>query len=49
MICQMRSLESKQEKSANETINTQRTKEEIEILQKMIKTLKKRNKKPTVA
>ena len=49
MICQMRSLESKQEKLENKTINTQRTKEEIEILQKMIKTLQKRNKKPTVA
>ena len=49
MICQMRSLEPKHEKLENEAINTQRTKEEIEILQKMIKTLKKRSKKPTVA
>ena len=49
MICQMRSLEPKHEKLENEAFNTQRTKEEIEILQKMIKTLQKRNKKPTVA
>ena len=47
MICQMMSEGVQHRKLNNQIINAQRTKKEVEILQKMINTLKKLNKKPT--
>ena len=47
MICQMMSVKSEHNKLKIEAVNRQRTQEEIKILQKMIATLKKHNKKLT--
>lgn len=47
MICQMMSLNADHRISTNQSINNKRTKKEVEILNKMISTLKKLNKKPT--
>ena len=47
MICQMMSLNADHRISTNQSINNKRTKKKVEILNKMISTLKKLNKKPT--
>ena len=43
----MMSLNADHRISTNQSINNKRTKREVEILNKMISTLKKLNKKPT--